>query len=395
MKILFLCNKSPWPPKEGGAMAMNQMVEGLLEAGHSIKVLAVNSKKYNVRKENVPPEYLNKTNIEWVDLDLSVKVWPAFLNFILGKSYHVARFVSEIFKTKLMQVLKANDYDIIQLETLFMVPYVPVIRANTHSKIVLRLHNIEHLIWQRMYSKNIYSLKGIYFYHLFKTLKDYELKALNQVDALLPITEKDAEFFKNHTATKIITIPYGVKLPEKLGDQETENALFYIGAMNWMPNIEGIQWFLKNVWPSLNSKFPQLKFYLAGREMPKWLLQLKANNIVIMGEVVDAEQFVRSKKIAIVPLFSGSGVRIKIIESMSLGKAVVSTRVGAEGIDCEDGKNIFIANTAEEFIQAVSTLYTQPEVAEKMGTAARRLVAERHQNHEIIRQLTELYQKIL
>jgi glycosyltransferase involved in cell wall biosynthesis len=395
LKILFLCNKSPWPPKEGGAMAMNQIVEGLTDAGHSVKVLAVNSKKYNVHKENIPQEYLIKTNIEWVDMDLSVKVWPAFSNFILGKSYHVARFVSEKFKTKLVQVLKANDYDIVQLETLFMVPYVPVIRANTHSKIVLRLHNIEHLIWRRMYSKNKYSLKGIYFHHLFKTLKDYELKTLNQVDALLPITGKDAEFFKKHTATKIKTIPYGIELPEMVSNQETENALFYIGAMNWMPNIEGIQWFLKNVWPSLNSKFPQLKFYLAGREMPQWLRQLEAKNIDIMGEVPDAEQFVRSKKIAVVPLFSGSGVRIKIIESMSLGKAVISTHVGAEGIDYENGKNIIIADTAEEFIQAISTLYTQPKVAEEMGKEARRLVAKKHQNHEIIKQLAEFYQEIL
>lgn len=395
MNILFLCNKSPWPPKEGGAMAMNQIVEGLTDAGHSVKVLAVNSKKYNVRKEDVPLEYLNKTNIEWVDLDLSVKIWPAFLNFILGKSYHVARFVSEKFKTKLVQVLKANDYDIVQLETLFMVPYVQLIRANSKSKIVLRLHNIEHLIWQRMYSQNKYSSKGIYFQYLFKTLRDYELKALNRVDALLPITEKDAEFFKKHTATRIQTIPYGVELPETTGDQKTENALFYIGAMNWMPNIEGIQWFLKDVWPALSGKFPQLKFYLAGREMPQWLLQLKTKNIIILGEVPDAKQFVRSKKIAIVPLFSGSGIRIKIIESMSLGKAVVSTRVGAEGIDYEDGKNIFIADTANEFVQAVSTLYEQPEVTEKMGMEARRLIIEKHQNHEIIRQLTKLYQEIL
>lgn len=374
---------------------MNRLIEGLIEAGHSVKVLAVNSEKYDIKKEIVPSEYLNKTHIEWVDMDLSVKAWPAFLHFISGKSYHVARFVSEAFKTKLIQILQTDRFDIVQLETVFLAPYIPVIRANSSSRIILRLHNIEHLIWQRMYFQNIFSLKGLYFHHLFKTLRNYELNNLNDVDALLPITEKDATFFKKHTPTKIKIIPYGIDLPETKEDQESENAMFYIGAMNWRPNIEGIRWFLKNVWPSLHRKFPQLKFYIAGRKMPSWLLKLKQENIVVLGEVEDAEQFVRSKRIAVVPLFSGSGIRIKIIESMSLGKAVISTSTGAEGIDYENGKNIFIADSAEAFIQNVGILYTQPELSKKMGQEARRLISKQHRNREIILQLTELYREIL
>ena len=376
-------------------MAMNQLVEGLANAGHSVKVLAVNSKKYHIKKEDVPQEYINKTHIEWIDVDLSVKAWPALTHFVSGKSYHVARFVSEAFESKLLEVLKTERFDIVQLETLFLAPYIPVIRANSDSKIILRQHNIEHLIWKRMAVRNRFSLKGIYFYHLYKTLKEYELNLLNKVDAVLPITEKDAAFFREHTQTKIQAIPFGVEIPEESGSQEPENALFYIGAMNWMPNIEGLRWLLKNVWPTLNLKFPELKFYIAGREMPPWLLNLKVNNVVVLGEVEDAEQFVRSKKIAVVPIFSGSGIRIKIIESMSLGKAIVSTTTGAEGINYENGKNIFIADTAEAFIQDISTLYTQPESAEKMGREARQLIIEEHQTGGIIRRLTGLYEEIL
>lgn len=374
---------------------MNQLVEGLANAGHSVKVLAVNSKKYHIKKEDVPQEYINKTHIEWIDVDLSVKAWPALTHFVSGKSYHVARFVSEAFESKLLEVLKTERFDIVQLETLFLAPYIPVIRANSDSKIILRQHNIEHLIWKRMAVRNRFSLKGIYFYHLYKTLKEYELNLLNKVDAVLPITEKDAAFFREHTQTKIQAIPFGVEIPEESGSQEPENALFYIGAMNWMPNIEGLRWLLKNVWPTLNLKFPELKFYIAGREMPPWLLNLKVNNVVVLGEVEDAEQFVRSKKIAVVPIFSGSGIRIKIIESMSLGKAIVSTTTGAEGINYENGKNIFIADTAEAFIQDISTLYTQPESAEKMGREARQLIIEEHQTGGIIRRLTGLYEEIL
>jgi len=395
LKILFLCNKSPWPPKEGGSIAMNQLIEGLIEAGHSVKVLAVNSEKYHTRREDVPEDYLKRTGIEWVDVDLSVKVWPAFVHFVSGKSYHIARFVSEAFKTKLIEILKTQHFDIIQLETLFLGPYIPVIRGYSTSKIVLRQHNIEHLIWKRMYLQNRFSPKGLYFYHLYKTLKNYELNIINEVDAILPITEKDAKFFRERTQTKIQTIPFGMDVSEEKEIQEPENALFYIGAMNWMPNMEGLRWFLKNVWPALTLKFPKLKFYIAGRETPRWLLKLKTKNIIVLGEVENAKQFIRSKKIAVVPILSGSGIRVKIIESMSLGKAVVSTSTGAEGIGYEHGKNIFIADTAKDFIQKISILYTQPHITEKMGRAARQLIIEHHGTQNIIRQLTGLYRKIL
>jgi len=374
---------------------MNQLIEGLIEAGHSVKVLAVNSKKYHARKQDVPQEYLSSTKIEWVNVDLSVRVWPAFIHFISGKSYHVARFVSEAFKAKLIEILETEHFDIIQLETLFLGPYIPVIRANSTSKIVLRQHNVEHLIWKRMYEQNRFSPKGIYFHHLYKTLKNYELNIINEVDAVLPITEKDTVFFRKHTKTKIQTIPFGMDIPEEENVQEPENALFYIGAMNWMPNVEGLRWFLKNVWPALSLKFPKLKFYIAGREMPPWLANLKSKNIIVLGEVEDAVQFVRSKKIAVVPILSGSGIRVKIIESMSLGKAVVSTSTGAEGIDYENGKNIFVADTAEAFIKSISILYTQPELAERMGKEARRLIAKLNSTKGIIQRLTELYREIL
>lgn len=376
-------------------MAMSQLIEGLVDTGHSVRVLAVNSEKFHANEKDVPKRHLNQINIEWIDLNLSVKIWPAFVHFISGKSYLVSRFVSKEFKNKLIQVLKEEHFDIVQLETLFMAPYIPVIRSYSNAKITLRLHNIEHLIWHRLFYQNMFSPKGIYFHHLFRTLKHYEQKVINDVDALLPITEEDAEFFRNHSKVLVKTIHYGINLPDLFEAEESENALFYIGAMNWMPNIEGIQWFLKNVWPTLNKKFPELKFYIAGREMPSWLMNLKMENVVVLGEVEDAREFVRSRRIAVVPLFSGSGIRIKIIESMSLGKAIVSTQRGAEGIEYENAKNIYIADTAEAFIQYISVLYTQPELAQEMGKSARRLVAEKHQSREIIRQLIGLYQEIL
>lgn len=397
LKILFICNKSPWPAIEGGPMAMNNLIEGLIAAGNFVKVIAVDSDKYHVEAEDIPDDYRKKTGIEFVHLDLSVKPVPAMLNLFSKESYHVRRFVSIDFEAKLTEILQNEQFDIVQLETLFMAPYLDVIRKYSSGKIVLRSHNIEHLIWKRIFLKSRNPVKRFYLKHLFSTLERYEKGVLNRFDGILPITEKDATFFKKYCKKPVKTIPFGIN-PEDYplrGNQQQEFALFHIGAMNWMPNEEGIRWFLKEVWPDVRAKFPLLKLYLAGRVMPRWLLGLKEKNVVVLGEVPDARAFILSKTISIAPLFSGSGVRIKIIESMSLGKAVISTSTGAEGIEYTEGKDILLADSAEDFTEAIARLYKNPHQAFKLGENARKLMEAKHDNRKIIEYLEAFYRKIL
>jgi glycosyltransferase involved in cell wall biosynthesis len=309
----------------------------------------------------------------------------------------VQRFISKAFEEKLTEILRKEDFDIVQMETLFMAPYLKVIRKQSRAKAVLRAHNIEHLIWKRMTQASRNPLKKCYLNHLYKTLEQYEKSVLNQFDGILPITEKDAAFFRQHTQKPVKTIPFGINpdnFPET-ANLPVENALFHIGAMNWMPNEEGIRWFLKKAWPLLVRRFPEIKLYLAGRAMPPWLLRLHEKNIVVAGEVESAQEFIASKSISIAPLFSGSGVRIKILESMSLGKAVVSTSTGAEGIEYSNGKDILIADTAETFAEAVARLYQNPEEARRIGKNARRLIETKHNNPKIIKRLETFYEEIL
>ncbi len=397
LKILFICNKSPWPAKEGGPMAMNNIIEGVIAAGNKVKVLAVDSDKYPVGPDDIPAGYRKKTGIEFVHLDLAVRPLPVFLNLFSKKSYHVQRFISKAFEEKLVEILQKEPFDIVQLETLFMAPYIGVIRKYSRAGIVLRAHNIEHLIWKRLCAKSGNVFKRYYLKHLFTTLENYEKLVLDRFDGILPITEKDAVFFKKYCRKPVKTIPFGIN-PEGrfLPDAgQPENALFHIGSMNWMPNEEGIRWFLNKVWPSVHAKFPNLKLYLAGRSMPRWLLQLQMDNVIVLGEVPDAGDFILSRSISVAPLFSGSGVRIKIIESMGFGRAVISTKTGAEGIEYTDGQNIMIADTAEEFVSAVSCLYKNPEEAARIGNNARQLIERKHNNRKIIQRLEAFYREIL
>lgn len=397
LKILFVCNKSPWPTREGGPIAMNQLIEGLADAGHKVKVLAINTNKYSVKPEEIPEKYKQKTGIELVYVNLAFRPIPAFLNLFSTKSYHVERFITSAFEAKLKNILQSDDFDIVQFETLYQAPYIDLIRKMSKAKIVLRAHNIEHLIWKRVSENQSNPLKGFYIGHLARTLENYEKRIISKFDGVLPITEKDAKFFRKFTDKTVMALPFGLDASKlnKLNDEKPEKALFHIGSMNWMPNEEGIKWFIDEVWPKIEINLPDLKLYLAGREMPEWLNKLNRKNIIVVGEVDDAHEFIKSKAISIAPLFSGSGIRIKIIESMALGKAVVSTNIGAEGINVENGKNIFLADNADKFYNAIKQLLDNEELISDLGKNAKELIFNEHNTPKLISNLERFYRQIL
>lgn len=398
MNILLLCNKSPYPAKEGGPIAMNAIIEGLVNAGHKVKVLAINTNKYNIDVNKIPSEYRKKTSIETVYIDLSIKPLDAFFNLFTKKSYHVQRFISKDFDKKLIEILNKNTFDIIQLETLFITPYIYTIRKFSKARIVLRAHNIEYLIWERVAKSCKNPLKKFYLKHLSKTLKNYEIQALEKYDGIASITKKDAEDLRNMGSKKaVIDISFGIDIEKfEIDNSKTEfPSLFHIGAMNWIPNEEGIKWFLENAWTKIHSEFPELKFYLAGREMPQWFYKTKFPNVEVIGEVESASEFINSKSVMIVPLLSGSGIRIKIIEGMAMGKTIISTSIGAEGINYENGKNILIANTAEDYLNAVRKCVEDKDFTENIGKNARDLIDKHHDNKKIIERLSMFYQDIL
>ena len=396
MKILLLCNKPPYPAFEGGPMAMNSIITGLLEAGHQVKILAINSEKYNVKASDIPEEYRQKTGIELIDVDLTILPLKVFLNLFSKKSYHVERFISDDFKKRLTEVLKKEQFDVVQLEMLFMAPYVETIREHSKAMIVLRAHNVEHKIWERIAKETKFFIKRWYINHLAKTLKEYELNALETVDGIAAITRKDAAFFRKYCSKPIIDIPYGVYPEEFTPKYELEGKpkFYHIGSMNWMPNEEGIRWFIDEVLPKTVEKVPDFVYHLAGRSMPEWLTTMKDPHIDVVGEVPDAKAFVANHDVAIVPLLSGSGIRIKIIESMAMGKTVITTRVGAEGILYDEEVNIIIAENKAKMVEAIRSLDENPQNAVRIGQAARKLVEETYDNRKIIARLLMFYEQI-
>jgi polysaccharide biosynthesis protein PslH len=395
MKILIVCNKSPYPPKEGGPVAMSMMIEGLMHAGHQVRVLAMNTNKYFVQSDEIPAGYKETTNIELIYIDLRIRPLSALINLLTGRSYHVERFVSRRFRAKLADILKHEEFDIIQFEMLYTTPYLETARKYSKAGMIFRAHNIEHMIWERIAATCHSLLKRIYLHHLAKTLRKFELRVIQKFDGIVAITENDAGFFRNYHQN-VIAIPFGIDMtafPESL-QENGPVTLFSIGAMNWIPNAEGIRWFLDNVWPDISRQYPSLKYHIAGRAMPSWLKEYKRDNVIIEGEVADARAFIRKHTIMIVPLFSGSGIRIKIIEGMASGKTVISTTIGAEGIEYKNRENILIADEPCEFFEMISLCVDDPSLCGRIGENAAGLIRDRYDRNVLITKLTGFYKII-
>ncbi len=398
MRILQVCSKIPFPPSDGGSIAMDILTHGLINAGNSVDVLAINTAKHFVEIENVEISYRNKTNYQLVYIDTSIKPFDALINLFSTQSYNITRFCSKEFEKVLIDKLSNNHYDVIHLETLWVTPYVNTIRNYSKAKIVLRSQNIECMIWERLANDTGNPIKRIYLKLLAKRLKKYEYEVLNKFDAIATITELDTEVYRKMGCTvPIIHVPFGIDLGKYKIDQTNLEKLsvFHIGAMDWRPNADGIQWFLKNVWQHVIDKNQQVKLYLAGRKMPDWLLEFKMDNVIIEGEVPDAHRFINSKSIMIVPLTSGGGMRVKIIEGMAFGKTIISTTVGAEGIEYQDGINIIIANSELEFETAILNCLNNQDYANSIGKNARILAETTYDNQVICNKLSDFYKKLI
>ena len=396
MRILQLCIRVPFPTVDGGSIAMYNSEVALISNGATIKVLSFNTIKQFVDLDKLDVEYKKMTSIEAVYLDNNIHPLAAFLNLFTRQSYHVIRFIKNDFKQLLIDTLQKGEFEIIQLESLFMVPYVDEIRKFSKAKIVLRTHNIEHLIWKRMAENCSNIFKKWYLNLLAYRLKKFEVEAINKVDAITALTKEDEQLLISLGALKPVFIsPIGIQIGDYVQKNIPDNkVIFHIGAMDWLPNQEGISWFLEQVWPVIKNKYPETKLRLAGKKMPNSYFKYVDAQCEIQEFVPDAQQFMNEGEIMVVPIFSGSGMRVKIIEGLALGKAIISTSIGVEGIPVENGKQMIIANNRTEFIEALSHLLNNHKKVIDLGQNARNFVESSFDNREIGKKLLLFYKDL-
>jgi glycosyltransferase involved in cell wall biosynthesis len=396
LKILILTPRIPFPLKDGGAIAMHQTIEGYVQQGCEVSLLSMNTSRHWV-DENLLPEWYSKlVHFKTVFINNNINPLSAFFNLFTGKSYNVSRFINKNFETALIELIKQETFDIIQFESIYTSPYLQIAQENSDSKCFCRVHNIEHLIWQRLSENEANFLKRKYLKILTNRLKIYEIDILKKFDLLLPISRTEEKYFSDNKINASFYLPFGIDINKPILKNIEQNvqSIYHIGSMDWAPNVEGITWFLSTVWDDLQTELKDVKLFLAGKNMPKSLLKKENNQTVILGEIEDFSAFSLSKNIMIVPLLSGAGIRIKVLEAMAFGKVVIATEIAVEGIGLTHQKNVLIANSPEDFKEQLHYCFSNLEKIKSIGDHAKQFVEANYSKEKIYLEVVEQFQHL-
>jgi glycosyltransferase involved in cell wall biosynthesis len=397
LRILILTHRVPFPQNGGYPIVVGNTIKGLVGLGHNVSLISLNVKKHT-DKEWVQDALLSKINYTEYDIDTRVSMIEAFSNLFTKNSYNIDKYYNAGFEKLLVNDLRENNYDVIQFEGLFVAPYLPAIRKNSKAKVIFRAHNIEHQVWQKLAQQKSDPFKKWYLRLLAGRIKTYELQLLNKFDGIIVFTGQDKNAMLSFgTKIPVSVLPIGVDLNNyKPNHNKTEfPSLFFLGSLDWLPNREGIEWFIENFHKDLTDGDLKVKFYVAGNNIPEEFDDYDVlGKVFIQGEVDDALEFVNSKSIMIVPLLSGGGMRVKIVEGMAMQKCIISTPLGAEGINFENGHNIIIAKDTDDFYAAISKCITDEHYCRQIGANARRLIEQQHDVNKVTTDLITFYESI-
>ncbi len=397
MKILQLYHKVPFPPRDGGSCSLVSSSKSLISQGVDLKILAMDTLRAPCDRSRIPEEFALRTRFECVGTDNRIRPWQAAGALLTRNSYLSSRFISEGFRTRLRELLREEKFDIVQVEHLYLCHYTEDIRQLSNARIVLRAQNVEHRIWERYCKGPGAALPARYLRREAGKLKRFEQEAVRRVDGILALTEEDAEWFSEAGGTaRIAVIPYGIE-PECAGERPSrpvngrKPSFYHLGSMDWRPNIQGMKWFLKEILPEAVALDPDVHVSMAGRNMPGWFLSRTSRNLSVTGEVEDGEGFGKERDVMIVPLLSGSGIRVKILMAMAMGKAVLSTPLGASGIRAVHDESIIIAANKNDFAKQMARLAGSPDLVMQIGRRAREVVRTHYDVRQLGRQMIGFY----
>jgi sugar transferase (PEP-CTERM/EpsH1 system associated) len=310
-------------------------------------------------------------------------------NLMSLSPYSVAKYCQPHVARELRQHLERETYDVIVCDFLVTGAVIPWDLPGTK---VLFTHNVEAQIWRRHVRVAGNPVWKAACYREFRMLERMERDFLQRADHVLAVSEVDrATFAQFIDPARISVIPTGVDVEyfRPASEMEQPNTLVFTGSMDWMPNVDGISYFVERILPLVRSEVPDGVLWVVGRTPTSKLTRLaeRDSNIKVTGTVADIRPFIAKASVCVVPLLVGGGTRLKIFEAMAMGKAVVSTSIGAEGLPVVSGENILLADEPRQFAHEVVTLLRNSARRNEVGRSARLLVEKNHSWNSIGRYL--------
>jgi sugar transferase (PEP-CTERM/EpsH1 system associated) len=297
------------------------------------------------------------------------------------------------------RLLAAESFDLIQVESIHLMNYLPMLRtAPNQPRIICEWHNVESDLMRQYAAREPNLARRWYARRTARLMSEAEERALATFDAHIAVSSEDASRLRSiNSKARVIVIENGVDTSYYTGDQSSvRDRILFVGSMDYHANIEGAIDFVRNVWPSTHERNPGLRFTIVGRNPPPQVTELAAApGVEVTGSVDDVRPFYREAVAAVVPLNVGGGSRLKVLEAMAAGVPLVSTTLGAEGIDVSDGKNILLADSAMQFADAISSVSRDPNLRARISEAGQALVTSRYEWSILGKKLVDEYQQLL
>ena len=395
MKILYLSPTVPYPLTDGGRIRVFNLLKQIAQ-NKDVTLLAL---------ETQPTDGESIAHIQ--DLGIKVHLVPnsstlsrvslstLFSAFFKRQPITVARYNVTAYRQKLRELLSTETFDLVHYEMF----HTAHLYTETDLPRVLSQQNVDSAIWRRLKSETSNLFYKCAYWTQQLAFERYERVISPKFDAVTCTSDIDAAVFQQHCAEDIVeVIPNGVDVTHYRPDFASKGTahLIYIGSMDWYPNEDAVSFFAEEVLPQIQNSVPDVKFSIVGGN-PSARVQKLADRegVVVTGRVHEIKPYFAEATVFVVPLRIGSGTRLKILEALAMGKAVVSTTVGAEGLDLRDGEEIFIADEPKAFAEAVTQLLTDSSLRQKIGENGRARVEQDYDWRNIGKKLLAVYESVI
>lgn len=392
MKLLWVNSSFLHPTNRGGQIRTLEMLREL-HRNHEVHYAALSDPRepegparageYSTRSFPVPFQPVSKRS-------------PAFALELAGGLFSplplaIGRWRSAELRSTVERLLREERYDAVVCDFL-----VTAVNCPQLEKAVLFQHNVETMIWKR-HAETATGAKQRFFRMQERRMRDFEEMAVRKAAHVIAVSEKDAATMRELFGVEASAVPTGVNVDYfRPPEGKPGEGLVFVGSMDWMPNIDGILWFAKDVLPLIRARRKDLPVIIVGRMPPPEIERLAEADpfLKVTGTVPDVRPYLWGAAASIVPLRIGGGTRLKIYEAMAAGTPVISTAIGAEGLDVMDGQTIALADSAGDFAKRCLDLVDDASARERMGTQAMTMVAERYSWKQVTRQFEKLLQPV-
>lgn len=374
---------------DGGCVAISSVLKSLLSSKNiDVFHFALSTHKHPFDASNYPETWCSRMKMDAQFINTKTDLFGAIFHLFKNKSYNISRFYDKKVAARIEEIINEQNTDVVFCESIYTLPYIDLFKKYK-LKIILRAHNVEHEIWKQLGEQSGFPLKKWYYNKLSTQLKRYELKQLKRVDGIIAISEEDALFFQQFEPNvRVTAIPTAVKTNFSEPDYKL-NDFYFLGAMDWKPNQEGVDWLLKEVLPE-GIKGSTLS--IAGKSLAK--NEIDHPSVICEGEIQNALTFIQSHGICLIPMHSGSGIKIKLLENLAMGKPIITTSEGVRGVNVAHNKEVMIADDPESFREAMYTMHMESSKREFLGQAGKKFVINNFGEEKITRRLIAFIEEI-